>query len=75
LVSAVATGQPALPAADWKEWTPMLGEWEADASAPGAATGSFTLATDLQSRVLVRKNFADYPKTASRPGSRHDDLT
>jgi hypothetical protein len=51
-----------------------MGEWEADSAGPGSPTGSFTLATDLQGRVLLRKNWAEYPKAGNRPASRHDDL-
>jgi hypothetical protein len=74
LASVHAVAQPAAPAADWKDWAPLIGEWEGDAGGPGSPAGSFTLATDLQGRVLVRKNHADYPKTNERPAFRHDDL-
>lgn len=69
-----AIAQPALPAVDWKDWTPMLGEWEADTTGPGSPTGGFTLAPDLQGRVLVRKNHAQYPKKDTHPAVSHDDL-
>ena len=72
LVSLVAHAQPAAPI-DWKEWAPMIGEWEADPTAAGPS-GSFTLTPELQGRVLVRKNRADYPATKDQPASRHDDL-
>jgi hypothetical protein len=62
----------AIPSA-WKDWTPIIGEWVADPGKDGA-TGAFTLAPDLQGRVLVRHNFAEYPKSEARPGGRHDDL-
>jgi hypothetical protein len=69
-----ALAQPALPPADWRDWTPMIGEWEADGAGPGGPTGSFTLAAELQGRVLVRKNNAQYPAKDGRPATRHDDL-
>jgi hypothetical protein len=74
IVGAPALAQPALPPADWKDWTAMLGEWEADGAGPGSPTGSFTLAPELQGRVLLRKNYAAYPKKDDRPAFRHDDL-
>jgi hypothetical protein len=74
LLSLPAAAQPAAPPADWKDWAPLIGEWEADAAGPGGATGSFVLALELEGRVLVRKNHADYPKTSERPASRHEDL-
>src|SRR5215475_11743768 len=71
VVAASATGmaQPAMPAADWSAWKPLVGEWVADAT-PDGATGGSTFTLELQNRVIVRKNFADYPKTKQR----HDDL-
>lgn len=74
LLSSVLTLAPVatLPAA-WKDFAPLVGEWQADAS-PDGASGGFSLAPDLQDRVLVRHNFAEYPKSATRPGGRHDDL-
>jgi hypothetical protein len=72
-VAALAQG--AAPPADWKEFTPLIGSWTADPAGPSDATrGGFTLERNLSGRVLVRKNFAEYPKTANRPASRHDDL-
>ena len=71
---APAIAQPSMPAADWKEWSALVGEWEGDTTGAGAPTGSFTLAPDLQGRVLVRKSYAEYPKSDKRPASRHDDL-
>ena len=69
LCSAQAFAQPALPAADWSAWQPLVGEWVADAS-PDGAVGGFSFALDLQKRVLVRKNVADYPKQKVH----HEDL-
>ena len=75
LLASPAIAQQALPPADWKEWAPLLGEWVADKGQPGGATGGFTLTGELQGRVLVRRNFADYPKSKERAAFRHDDLT
>lgn len=74
LASAFAVAQPAPPTVDWKDWRPMLGDWEADAAGPTAPTGGYSLTADLQGRVLVRKNHAQYPKSGDRPASTHDDL-
>src|SRR6185312_5181994 len=67
--SATVSAQPAPPAVDWSAWQPLVGEWVADPT-PDGATGGSSFALDLQKRVLVRKNVADYPKTKQR----HDDL-
>jgi hypothetical protein len=50
-----------------------LGKWEA-ISGPGEATGSFSFALQLQSQVMIRTNYAEYPATSERPADRHDDL-
>jgi hypothetical protein len=53
----------------------LLGEWEAIPSGkPGDAAGGFNFAPSLQDRVIVRTNHADYPASAGKPASRHDDL-
>lgn len=67
--SSLAVAQPAEPAADWAAWEPLVGNWVADAS-PDGAIGGFSFTPELQKRVLVRKNFADYPKTRAH----HEDL-
>jgi hypothetical protein len=68
--SSVAFAQPApLPMPDWSAFEPLVGRWVADPS-PDGAVGSFEFALDLQKRVLVRKNVADYPKTKVH----HEDL-
>jgi hypothetical protein len=74
LAGAPALAQAPLPPVDWKEWAPLMGEWEADAAGPGSGSGGFSLAPELQGRVLLRRNHADYPKTEARPAFRHDDL-
>lgn len=71
--SSLALGQPAVPPADWKAWQPLVGTWIADGK-PGAPTGGFTLRESLQGRILVRENYAEYPKSNERPAARHDDL-
>ena len=67
-----AAAQPSAPAVDWSAWAPLVGEWEGEAA--GGATGGFTFAPELQGRVLVRHNHAEYPKMGERPAMRHDDV-
>jgi P2-related tail formation protein len=53
----------------------LLGDWQAEGGGkPGEASGGFTFAASLQGRVIVRTNYAEYPATADKPASRHDDL-
>jgi len=61
----------ALPS-PWSAWTPLAGEWVADVDKDGA-TGGFSFVPELQGHVLVRRNFAEYPKGHPRAG-RHEDL-
>lgn len=61
----------------WADWKFLLGEWAAGESSgvPGQASkGSFTLAPDLNGKILVRKNHAEYPPANGRPAIVHDDL-
>jgi hypothetical protein len=74
---AFAQQAPARPAA--AVWAPLeflLGEWIGEGGgAPGQGAGGFSFLPDLQQKILVRKNHAEYPATKDRPAFRHDDLT
>jgi len=54
----------------------LLGTWEAGANtgAHGSGTGGTTFERSLQGHVVVRTNHADYPASAERPATSHDDL-
>ncbi len=53
----------------------LIGEWTgAGTGAPGQGRGGFTFQRELQGKVVVRRNFAEYPATKDRPAYRHDDL-
>jgi len=53
----------------------LIGEWEGvGEGGPDSGKGVFSFAFDLQNKAIVRKNYAEYPSTASRPAIRHDDL-
>ena len=59
-------------------WGPvdfLLGDWVGEGGGgPGQGSGSFSFHPDLQGKVLVRKNRAEYPATKDRAASVHDDL-
>ena len=61
---------------NWDGWRPLLGKWTAEGGGqPGqAGSGGFSFEHDLQGKVLVRRNYAEYPATAGKKASRHDDL-
>lgn len=53
----------------------LVGEWAASGSGqPGAGSGTFVFARDLQDQVILRRSYAEYPPADGRPASRHDDL-
>lgn len=70
-----ASAQQAAKPADWEAWQFLLGEWEGEGSGtPGQGVGGFRFSLDLQKRVLVRKNWANYPATDKQPAFSHEDL-
>jgi hypothetical protein len=85
-VSLVATlallsvaGVRAQTPAGWDALTKMQGDWIADAGAggkPGAATrGGETWKSDLDGKVIIRRDFSEYPAAAGRPAFRHEGIT
>ncbi len=63
------------PADAWTALTALVGNWEGVGSgSPGQAAGGFSLAYDLDNRVLVRRSQAAFPATAQRPAFTHTDL-
>jgi hypothetical protein len=51
----------------------LLGQWKA-LSQPGEPSGEFRFSWQLQSKIILRNNHADYPATGERPAFRHEDL-
>jgi hypothetical protein len=55
-------------------WAPfgfLIGEWIGEGK---EGQGQFSLAPDLQGKVLVRRNHAELPAADGRPAGVHDDL-
>jgi hypothetical protein len=54
----------------------LLGDWKAGANegAHGQGEGGCTFHTDLQDKVIVRTNHAEYGASGDRPAVNHDDL-
>lgn len=66
---------PPNEAADWNAWQFLVGDWTAEGGGqPGQGTGTFSFNFDLQGKILVRKNRAQYPATKDRPAYIHEDL-
>lgn len=61
--------------ANWDAFRFLVGDWVGEgAGAPGEATGGFSFSFDLEGKILVRRNRADYPATKDRPAFSHTDL-
>jgi hypothetical protein len=72
-LNSLSAQQSAPP--DWQTWSFLMGNWiGAGNGQPGQGSGGFTFKPDLQQRVLLRTNYAEYPATKDRPAYRHDDL-
>jgi hypothetical protein len=51
----------------------LLGEWVPDSPA-SAPAGHFEFTSDVQGKVMIRRNHADYPAAKPKPAVNHDDL-
>jgi len=51
----------------------LIGDWDADPGQSGE-TGAFSFKSAVQGHAIVRTNYANYPASAGKPPSRHDDL-
>lgn len=59
----------------WLKWNFLLGEWEGEGGGdPGKGKGGFSFTLDLDKRILVRKNHAEYPATKNKAAFAHDDI-
>lgn len=75
VVLLIASAASAAEPSDLEPLAFLIGEWPAaEAGRPGVPSGGATFTWGLQDRVIVRTSHAEYPATAGRPGSRHDDL-
>jgi len=78
LLTALCNGQMSnqdKPGSKWVKFDWLIGTWMGEGSGqPGQGGGLFTFAYDLGSNVIVRKNHTEFPATATRPASVHDDL-
>lgn len=75
LLPASISAQQAKNLDAWASWQFLVGEWVGEGGGePGRGTGAFSFHLDLQGKVLVRRNRADYPPTKDRPAYSHEDL-
>ena len=58
-----------------ERWNHLIGEWVGEGNGqPGKGEGKFTFHTDLDGKILVRKNHTVFPATTDSPEKVHDDL-
>ncbi len=63
------------PNIKWDQWNFLIGEWVGEGNGqPGQGSGSFSFQTDLDGKILIRKNHTEFPATTDRPASIHNDL-
>jgi len=76
LIIAMLLGSLGAHAQDWGPLQFLVGRWSGEGGTADHASGvgAFSFAPDLQGKVLLRKNFAEYPKANGKPAYRHDDL-
>ena len=76
LASATFAAQAAKAPDSWARMNFLLGEWQGLGSgAPGEGQGGCTFAFELDKKILVRKNWAQYPpKPGETAGITHEDL-
>jgi hypothetical protein len=72
---AQSQAQQPKESSSWDSFRFLLGEWIGEGTgAPGEGTGSFSFNFELQEKIIVRKNRADYPATKDKPAYSHTDL-
>jgi hypothetical protein len=73
ILIAVSLGAQDRGALDQLEF--LVGDWVGEGSGqPGQGAGGTSVHWDLNHKILVRKNFADYPAANGRPAVSHQDL-
>lgn len=59
----------------WEPYRFLLGDWVGeDTGGPGKGSGKISFRLDLEDKVIVRKNRAEYPAAPGRPAATHEDL-
>lgn len=59
----------------WEKWNHLIGDWVGEGGGqPGQSEGTFSFNTDLDGKILVRRNHTFFPATANSSGKVHDDL-
>jgi hypothetical protein len=60
---------------NWERWDNLKGEWAGEGNGqPGKGEGKFSFLTDLDGKIMVRKNHTVFPPTDKSKETVHDDL-
>jgi hypothetical protein len=72
-ISQIVIGQQS--GKTWEKWNILIGEWVGEGTGqPGQNEGKFSFHTDLDGKILVRKNHTVFPETPKSKAMVHDDL-
>jgi hypothetical protein len=78
IICSIVVCLHASPADKPEGWGPvqsLVGDWTGEGGGgPGQGSGTFSFKPDLQGKILVRRNRAEYPATKERAAFVHDDL-
>jgi len=75
VIVACLNASPADKPAGWGPVESLVGDWTGEGGgAPGQGGGTFSFKPELQGKILVRKNRAEYPAVKERAAFVHDDL-
>jgi hypothetical protein len=68
-------GKEAKTADVWEPYRFLMGDWIGEETGrPGAGSGGFSFATDLDDNILVRKSFAHFPAEQGKAEFTHSDF-
>jgi hypothetical protein len=68
-------GDPADAEALDPKWRGLIGEWSGEGGgSPGPGSGGSSFQFDLGQHVIIRRNHANYPASAGRAATAHEDL-
>ena len=60
---------------NWEKWNWLIGEWRGEGSGqPGQGEGTFNFKPDLDNKILVRRSHTQFPASANKQGTIHNDL-
>ena len=75
LLCYITSDQLPAPSPNWDAWKFLIGKWVGEGTGDmGQGAGYFTFEPDLEGKILIRKNHAEYPATKDRVAYSHDDL-